>query len=333
MTGSPTVRDVAKQAGVSVATVSRSLNNQPGISQHTRQRVLSAAHQLGYDLNNLRQSRLKRVLFLCRRQSQTVSGNPFYSHVLHGVENACRTENLRLSFSRVSAGEPLPELIARQEAEGLVCAGYFEPEQLREIKGLGLPTVLVDHWFPGVSSVNSDNFGGAYLLTEYLISQGFGRIAFIGGPQQHYSIAQLLQGYRHALLAHGRTPDSALEVSSSPLDDEEGTESAVRQLLALPQRPDAIVAYNDATALRALRVLGLSVPGDIAVVGFDDVASASVSFPPLTTIRIHKEELGVRSVKSLLNRSSEVTQLILPVSLVVRDRAPSYVVLTAMSVS
>lgn len=324
MTGSPTVRDVAKQAGVSVATVSRSLNNQPGISPLTRQRVLSAASQLGYNLNNLRQSRLKRVMFLYRRQSQTVSGNPFYSHVLHGVEDACRAENLGLSFSTVSAGDPLPELIARQEAEGLVCAGYFEPEQVREIQGLGLPTVLIDHWFPGVSSVNSDNFGGAYLLTEHLIRQGFGRIAFISGPQQHYSIAQRLQGYRHALLAHGRTPESVLEVSRSPLDDEEGTDTAVRHLLALPQRPDAIVAYNDATALRALRtcqMLGLSVPAEMAVVGFDDLASAAVSFPPLTTIRVDKEELGVRGVEYLLHRSGEAAQLILPVSLVIRESA------------
>ncbi|WP_407572637.1 LacI family DNA-binding transcriptional regulator [Deinococcus altitudinis] len=324
MTGSPTVRDVAKQAGVSVATVSRSLNNQPGISQLTRQRVLNAAHQLGYDLGNLRQSRLRRVMFLYRRQAQTVSGNPFYSHVLHGVEDACRTENLGLSFSTVSSGDPLPELIARQEAEGLVCAGYFEPEQLREIQGLGLPTVLVDHWFPGVSSVNSDNFGGAYLLTEYLITQGFGRIAFISGPQQHYSIAQRLQGYRHALLAHGRAPEAALEVSRSPLDDEEGTDSAVRQLLALPERPDAIVAYNDATALRALRtcqLLGLSVPNDMAVVGFDDLASASVSFPRLTSVRVNKEELGMRGVECLLHRSGEAVQLILPVSLVIRESA------------
>lgn len=322
MTGSPTVRDVAKIAGVSVATVSRSLNNQPGISAQTRQRVLRAASQLGYDLGNLRQSRPRRIMFLYRRQAQALGGNPFYSHVLHGVEEACREEKLGLSFSTVSAEDPLPELVARQEAEGLVCVGYFGPEQLRGIQALGLPTVLVDHWSPGFTTVNSDNFGGAYLLTEHLLHQGCTRIAFISGPQQHYSIAQRLQGYRHALLAYGHTPDPALEVSRMPLDAEEGTESAVQHLLELPQRPDAIVAYNDATALQALRACraaGVSVPADMAVVGFDDLDGSAGSFPRLTTIRVDKEGLGQRGVESLLTRPAEAAQLILPVTLVVRE--------------
>ena len=324
MGGNPTVRDVAKSAGVSVATVSRSLNNQAGISVQTRQRVIDAATQLGYDLGKLRQNRLRRIMFLYRRQALSLGGNPFYSPVLHGVEEACRSENLGLSFSTIAANDQLPELISRQEPDGLVCVGYFPPEQLRAVRSLGLPTVLIDHWAPGFSTVNSDNFGGSYLVTEYLLSQGYRRVAFISGPQQHYSIAQRLQGYRHALLAHGLTPDSSLEVSRTPLDDEEGTVGAVHRLLALPEVPDAIVAYNDATALQAMRtcqVLGVSVPRDLAVVGFDDLETASSALPGLTTVRVDKEGLGRRGVEALMNRSSEGAQVILPVTLVVRESA------------
>lgn len=326
MTNSPTIRDVAKHAGVSVATVSRSLNNHLGISEDTRQRVFSAVNELGYNLSNLRvpqgRSRLKRVTFLYRRQREAVGGNPFYSHVLHGVEEACQLGKLGLAFSSVGRDDRLPELIARQEAEGLVCAGYFEPQQLDAVLALNLPAVLVDHWYPGFPCINSDNFGGTYLLTQHLIQQGYRRIAFISGPQTHFSIAQRIQGYRHALLAHGLTPDPALEVARTPLDEEEGTESAVRQLLHLQERPDAIVAFNDATALKTLHLcqaFGLSVPDDIAVVGFDDVAGAALSFPSLTTVRVDKEALGSRSIAYLTTPPSADSLITLPVTLVVRD--------------
>ncbi|WP_170928382.1 LacI family DNA-binding transcriptional regulator [Deinococcus hopiensis] len=142
---------MAKHAGVSVATVSHSLNHQVGISEETRQRVFSAASEPGYNLGNLRQpqgpQRLKRVTFLHRRLPEGVGRNPFYSHVLQGVEDACRAEKLGLSYSSLGREDrlPLPELVARQEAGGLVCAGYFGSEQLRGILALALPTVLVDH--------------------------------------------------------------------------------------------------------------------------------------------------------------------------------------------
>lgn len=326
MTTSPTIRDVAKHAGVSVATVSRSLNNHPGITDTTRQRVVSAASELGYDLSNLRQqhgrSRLKRITFLYRRQRESAGGNPFYSPVLHGVEEACRTEKMGLSYSSVGSDDPLPELIARQEAEGLICVGYFEPRQLEAVLALNLPAVLVDHWYPGFTCVNSDNFGGAYLLTEHLIEQGYRRIAFISGPQTHYSIAQRVQGYRHALLAHGLLPDPALEAARFPLDEEEGTESAVHRLLQLEKRPDAIFAFNDATAFKAMRVCqmqGLRVPEDLAIVGFDDLVGAALSFPPLTTVQVDKEALGSRGVDCLMNPTSSDALITLPVSLVIRE--------------
>ncbi|WP_281255800.1 substrate-binding domain-containing protein [Deinococcus hopiensis] len=176
----------------------------------------------------------------------------------------------------------------------------------------------------GFACVNSDNFGGAYLMTKYLIERGYGRIAFISGPQTHYSIAQRVQGYRHALLAHGLIPHPHLEVPRAPLDEEEGTESAVLRLLGQQERPDAIFAFNDATALQALRTCqmqGLRVPEDTAVVGFDDLSSAPLSFPPLTTVRVDKEALGSRGVEVLLNPASAGTLITLPVSLVIRESA------------
>lgn len=320
--GMPTIRDVAEKAGVSVGTASRSLNNQPGLSQATRDRVFQVAQELGYDLSNLRQTRLRRLSFLYHRLHNHLGSNPFYSHVLHGAEEVCRREKISLSFSSVGPDDRVQELIGWQDAEGLVCAGYFEPEVLDQLASLKLPVVLVDHWRPGMTCVNSDNFGGAYLATEHLLAQGRKRVAFIGGPLTHYSIAQRQQGYRHALLAHGLTLEPELEVFRDPPNfEDEGTDDAVQRLLALNSPPDAIFAFNDATALRAMRALqvaGRSVPEDIAIAGFDDVDASATAFPPLTTVRVDKEELGRRGVELLVTRQTDAQQLIVPVTLVVR---------------
>ncbi len=321
----PTIRDVARLAGVSVATASRSLNMSGGMKEVTRERVLNAARTLGYDLNNLRPrrpERPERVSFLYHRQHYTLSSNPFYSQVLHGVEEACRDEKIALSLSSIGAVDDIPELIGRQGAEGLVCVGYFDPAHFRGVLRLGLPTVIVDHWYPGLSCVNSDNFGGAYLATEHLIQLGRRRIAFVSGQPTHYSITQRAQGYRHALLSYGLPLRPELEVARDPVDAEEGAQAAVRHLLSLPEPPDAVFAFNDATALQVLRAChaeGLRVPEDLAVVGFDDLVGAAAAFPPLSTIRVDKEELGRRGLTTLLARPAEPTQVIVPVSLVVRE--------------
>lgn len=316
---SVTIQELARATGVSIGTVSRALRQQGGLSETTRQLVLNAALELGYDTANLHASKLRRISFLLHRHHTGLSANPFYSHVLHGVEDECRRRGLSLHFTSLGAGDNAAEVIGRHGTDGLLCAGFVEPALLEQLRGLKLPLVLIDHFAPGLPSVNSDNFGGAHQATTHLLHSGRRRVAFIGGPD-HHSIRGRWLGYRQALYDAGVPADPALDVRRDPLESEEGAAGAMRSLLALREPPDAVFAFNDTSAVFAMRACqeaGLKVPEDVAFVGFDDLDAAALTHPPLTTLRIDKGALGARGVELLLERT-ERRQLELPVRLIVR---------------
>ncbi len=304
-TANVTIRDVASRAGVSIGTVSRALKNQPGLTEETRQQVLRAALELGYDTGNLRAAKLRRVSFLTSRLLD-LPVNPFYSHVLHGVEEACRNEEIVLSYTSLRPGDRIAEIVRRHEADGLLCVGYFEPKLLERIAGVGVPMVLIDHFAAGFTTINMNNFDGAYKAVKHLLGAGRQRIAFIGG-QNHYSIQQRARGFRQALFDAGIPANPALEVLSDPIDSHLGlgARSAMQQLLALPTRPDAVFVFNDQSAQVAMSTCleaGIRIPEDIAFVGFDDIDSALHSDPPLSTVHVDKELLGKRGLEALLER-------------------------------
>ncbi|CAM4455873.1 LacI family DNA-binding transcriptional regulator [Deinococcus marmoris] len=316
---SVTIQDVALAAGVSIGTVSRALRQQAGLSETTRGQVLRVAHELGYDTARVRAGKLRRVSFVLHRQHTGAGANLFYSHVLHGVEDECRARGLTLHFTSLDTGDDVAGLMRRNSTDGLLCVGFFEDDLLGQLRALGLPMVLVDHLAPGLPSVNSDNVGGAHRATTHLLQTGRRRVAFIGGPD-HHSICGRWLGYRQALYDAGVPADPALDVRRDPLGSEDGAAGAMRKLLALPQPPDAVFAFNDSTAILAMRACqeaGLSVPEDLAFVGFDDVDAAAQTHPPLTTLRVDKEALGVRGVQMLLDRSAQ-NSIELPAELIVR---------------
>ena len=296
--------DIAKSAGVSIGSVSRALNNHRGVSIQTRQRVLEAAEQLGYDTDNLRLSSIERVGVLIHRGANALATNLFYAPVLHGVEVACRKRKLVMSFASVGPEDDILELIEYHHVDALISIGFFEPEILEQIRSSGKTLVLVDYAAKGFDSVNSDNFGGAHRIVTHLIKNGRKRIAFISGPLEHYSINERLRGYRQALEDAGIKIDPKLIVKRDPLDEEEGARAAMQKLLKLSKRPDAVFAFNDASAVSAMQIcleVGLKIPEDIAFVGFDDIATAAYLRPSLTTVRVPKEELGTKGVELLLD--------------------------------
>ncbi|HEX8604525.1 MAG TPA: LacI family DNA-binding transcriptional regulator [Pseudoduganella sp.] len=321
--GGVTIRDIARAAGVSAGTISRALKNEPGLTEVTRQMVLETARDLGYDFCKLRPKRLRRLTFLLHRQHNTASSSPFYSPVLHGAEEACRKQGIVLSFMAVGPADGLVDQLRMHAPDGIVCAGFFEPELLSALRATGKPIVLIDMKLRGYSSVNPDNQMGGYLATRHLIDRGRERVGFIGGPLSHYSIRERARGYRQALFDAGILADPRLE---APLPDgvelEQGAWEAMESLLALPKPPDAVFCYNDSAALVAMRCCvskGLKVPHDVAIVGFDDISTAVLGHRPLTTLRINKKELGALGVELLLGgRTDDVVERISPVELVVR---------------
>ncbi|GGJ76329.1 LacI family DNA-binding transcriptional regulator [Deinococcus aquiradiocola] len=321
LASTPTIRDIAARAEVSVGTVSRALKGQTGLTEDTRVRVLQVAQAMGYDLSKLRPVKARRIGFLLHESHSNLASNPFYFPVLHGVEVACRNSGIAFTYSQVGALDTVPELIDLLEVDGLVCAGYWESGILAEIVRAGKPVVLVDHAAPGLPSVNTDNVSGAYQATQHLIATGRTRVAMLTGQAEHHSIRQRVEGYRQALSDAGRSPADEVIVRRL-VDTDEGDRQAAAALLSRSPRPDAVFAYNDRSALAVLQECarrGLRVPEDVAVVGFDDITAASYSQPGLTTVAVDKEGLGREGVRLLLHpRPSERAQVVVPVRLVIR---------------
>lgn len=325
---SVTIRELAQAAQVSIGTVSRALKGQPGLSAQTRAAVLQVAQKLGYDVGKLRSGKPRRVLFLYNRHIDSLATNQFYSVVLHGAETACREAGVSLSLMSVAAGDDVAAQVRRHEAEALVAVGFFENETLDAMRESDLPLVLADHFHSGLRCVNIDNVRGAMLATQHLLEGGAKRPAMIVGPLSHHSVALRARAFRRALFEAGRLADPELEMPMNmSLPYDESGRDAMRRLLALPEPPDAVFAYNDAIALSALQVCqeaGLRVPQDIRIVGYDDIAAAARSQPSLSTVRVDKEALGREAVTALIDGNTGPGELLLPVELVVRDssRAP-----------
>lgn len=320
---SVTIRELAEAAGVSIGTVSRALKGQAGLSEQTRAQVLAVAQQLGYDTAKLRTTKPRRMLFLYRRNLGSLLTNDFYSVVLHGAEVACREAGVPLALMSVAASDDIAAQVRRHESDALLGAGYFDPELMEAILKCELPLVLVDHFYPGVRSINDDNLSGAWLATKHLLEGGAERVAAIFGPLEHHSVALRAKGFRRALFEAGRLFDPDYEQTLDPtMDYREAGRKAMRQLLALPQRPDAVFAYNDSTALHAIEVCreeGLHVPEDIRFIGYDDIALSAHSKPPLSTVKVDNEALGNIAARILIEGDAAQAEALLPVELVIRE--------------
>ena len=319
-----TLRDIAAATGLSIGTVSRALKNQAGMTEATRNIVRVAALRLGYDFAQLKKGRIRRIAFLLHSQHNTLTSSPFFSPVLHGAEEACRREGIALSLIVVGPAEPVLDQLRLHQPDAILCAGFFEPEVLAALQQVGKPMLLVDMHRRGFTSINPDNLNGGYLATQHLLRTGRKRIAMLSGSLAHYSIQQRNRGFRQALFDAKVHADPSLEVNVPTMGEgEEGVIEAVRSLLALPKRPDALFCYNDSTALVAMKYClneGLRVPSDLAIVGFDDIAAAAAAIPPLSTVRVDKEALGRVGIESLLHKPDEQpSQITLPVEMIVRE--------------
>ncbi len=316
------IKDIASACGVSIAAVSRALKGQPGLSDETRQRILAIAQAEGYDFSRLRSGRIKRLLFLLHREHNIASALPFYSTVMLGVADACRENDIAMSFQPIGPEDALADLINLHQPDALICAGYLEPEVLAALRQSALPVALVDLWAADFPCVNPDNYHGGFVATRHLLEQGRTRIAFLGTSQRHYSIRQRVEGYQQALFDAGLVLPAAYRIEVPPVKDiEQALVEGMSQLLALAQPPDAIFAYNDVAALVAMRECarrGICVPEDVAIVGFDDIDAAAWAHPPLSTVAVDKRELGRDAFQLLLGEESE-RNLLLPVRLVARE--------------
>lgn len=319
MSKNPTLRDIARAADVSLSTVSYVLNNRANVSPEMRERVLKAASDLGYRQKIVSSSPIlsgiSTVGVLTRRRTgDLLSSNPFYSHIIDGVEHECQRHNINLMYANVEVDERnrtrnWPAMLVNELVDGVIVVGAFLEEAIADIsRRAGRNMVLVDAYTSddtAFDTVVMDNFGGAMAAVTHLIHHGHQHIGLIGSnPDSYPSVLERRRGYLAALAQHGI---SATYIEEGILDRPEAFESTIRLLRHEPQIT-AIFACNDNTAIgamNAVRQLGLDVPRDVSIVGFDDIDLAQEVQPPLTTVHVDKVLMGTMALRLLRDRASE----------------------------
>jgi len=330
----PTLEEVARLASVSRSTVSRVINDHPNVRTETKERVWEAIRQSDYQPNVVARSlvtnRTQIIGMVIPEVVTKIFTEPFFPLVLRGATESCNNHHYQLLLSLFTNPEDQEETCQRVLRSGyldgvIVASSLLDDSLIPDILRSGIPLVSIGR-YPDkqVHYVDSDNVGGARMAVEHLIRLGHRSIATITG-RLGMSVGQdRLEGYRQALLAHGIPVKDELIVEG---DFTERSGMIAMQRL-LPTSPTAVFATNDVMAigaLKALRAVGLKVPQDVALVGFDDMPTAAMVEPALTTVRQPIERMGLMAVELLLtmlgNPTDEKTsahRIILPTELIIR---------------
>jgi LacI family transcriptional regulator len=301
-----TIKDVAREANVSVATVSRVLNDSGPVSDETKKLIREIAGRMRYVPHSGARS-------LITSKTETIGVllpdlyGEFFSEVIRGMDDTAQKNGFHLLISRAYADRHGIET-AMRAMRGRVDGVVVMSPDLDENSLLNLPSTIpvvllcsVPRGYE-IDSLTIHNSRGAREMVAHLVSLGHRRIAIIKGAARNYDAAERLRGYRTALKDAGIAPDPALERDGD--FTEAAGYSAVVELLALEDRPTAIFAANDSMAigaLSALRESGVAVPGEMAVAGFDDIPLARYMDPPLSSVHVPICELGARAVELLLH--------------------------------
>lgn len=321
--------DVAELARVSPATVSRVLSNNPYVSEKTRQKVLDAIERLGYKPNrlasNFRKMTSKTVIVVLPGIS-----NPFFAQILKGFKDVARQRGYHVLLgdtgNEITIEREFIELVKEKFVDGVLLATARIPKEEIAQVSEEIPVVLACEYIDGfdIPTVAIDNIGAARAATQYLISLGHRSIAHLSGPLSVVLGRDRLKGYRQALLMN-EIPVHEEWIQEGDFSVRAGYE-LTRKLLALQHRPTAVFAANDEMAVGAMKAakeLGLRVPGQFSVVGFDDIPLSTLVEPALTTIHQPKYEIGIQSMNMLLDliegRAKARKQVVLPHELIARE--------------
>lgn len=301
-----TISDVAEAAHVSISTVSLVMNGKGPVSEETRVRVAEAAERLGYVPSRAAQGLVLRTtgnVGFVLREDHFTRAEPFYTRIFLGSEFEARHAGVYVLLATVPgvyrARTDTPRFLRERAVDGVVVAGRVPDAFLDELAATRLPVVLVDFAYRAWPSLGIDNAEGGRMAARHLLDRGRRRLAFVGADPGHPSLAERLHGFEQGA---GR-PIVRLTSHDQP------TRATGRQLghtlfADAADRPDGVFCANDALALGVLdaaRDAGVPVPEALSVVGFDDVEGAAESSPPLTTLRVFKEQLGELALRHLVD--------------------------------
>lgn len=305
-----TIYDIAKGVGFSPTTVSRALNNHPAVNQKTKQRIYEIATQMGYRSNmfasNLRRQRTHTIGVIV-----PILNSSFQSSVMAGMEKVATEAgyNLIISQSMGTAGKEVAnaKTMFNSRVDGLLVSLAHDTENIDHFEPFfkkGIPVLFYDRVaeHKQSTSIVIDNVQAAYKATTHLIEQGCRNIVHISGNLKINVYANRLKGYKYALIDHNLPFRESLVITNN-LTEEDGIKAA-EQILKMKPRPDGVFVSNDFCAvncMKALKQAGVSVPRDIAMVGFNNDPITRVVEPSLTTIDYPGYEMGEVAVRSLIN--------------------------------
>lgn len=328
-----TIKDVAKQAGVSIATVSRTLAEPHKVSEKTREKVMKAVEASGYVTNTLARN-------FRRRRSNTVVvlvpdiANPFFSNIIQGIERIASRHEYRILLGDTQGDErserAYAELVSQRQADGVICLGRNIPfpfKKGRKSLDPEWPPFAMACEYHGeipVPTVCIDNVAASREAVEHLLALGHQKIGFINGPRESPLCEDRLKGYKQALRGAGVkltqrwvvTGDFSLQSGYAGMET----------LLADGDRPTALFCANDEMAIGAMqacRDAGLELPREMSVVGFDDIAFAAYTHPRLTSVHQPRNRIGeevmLLMLKMLAGNAPAEPRLVLPHELIVRE--------------
>ncbi|MFF2019154.1 LacI family DNA-binding transcriptional regulator [Paenibacillus sp. NPDC058177] len=332
-----TIYDIAKRTGYSPTTVSKVFNNYSDVREKTRQDILRTAREMGYVPNahartlTTKKSWTIGVLFV----ESTGAGirHPFFSAVIESFKQVAVAKGYALMFISKDVGGKQSGYLENCRIRGVdgvvVFLSDYEDPYFQELLDSDIPTVVLDYETPESHTVCSDNWSGAVQAVEYLAGLGHRRIAHISGGVNTTPGSRRQEGYEAAMLQQKLDLRDSYIVTGAYYSMESGY-NAMLELLRLPEPPTAVFASGDLLAFGAVKAAqdsGLAVPGDISVMGYDDIELARYVTPALTTVRQDTELLGSRAAEILLAAIDKIPDgkeaLALPVEVIVRDSCAS----------
>lgn len=334
-----TIKDVAKHAGVSIATVSLVVNNNTRISSDTRRKVLKSIKVLNYypsrSARDLVSKKTRNIGFILT-EDHFLRTEPFYTRIFLGTEIEARNGEFYILLSTIqsdfSKNHPLPRFILNKSVDGVVIAGKVPRNLIERITELQLPLVFVDYYTNTncCSQVLIDNIQGGIIATNHLLSLKHKQIGFIGGDINHPSIKDRLSGYKQALEQSGIKLNKKYIITDAKYPDRQSGYESAEKLFTSNKGISAVFACNDAMAIGVMHYLkdnNYNIPKDISLIGFDDVEADLLLDPPLTTIKVPKIELGAEAFRILTNYLKNKTtpkKILVPVELIIRKSTAPY---------
>ncbi|MCE5282489.1 MAG: LacI family transcriptional regulator [Deltaproteobacteria bacterium] len=332
-----TIKEIAKLAGVSYSTVSRSLNNKKGVRADIRELVNKIAHEAGYFPHSSAQALVKNRVnilgIIITRAGEFAFQNPYYNQVLMGISEVATQHGYNLMLS-INEKKSYVDLYFRRMVDGVIVVGNrLDDELIGELEEKQVPAVVIPGFLENskidIPSVNSENFKSVYRAVDYMIDLGHRRIAFILGLMNSKYSVERFQAYEAAFRDHGLSYDPRYVVESD--FSKSGGFRMMGQLLDLPERPSAVICINHSVtpgALGQIRSRGLKIPDDISIVAIGSSDVLDFYQPALTTIKIPAAQIGRTSTQMLIQLVQDghcpERHVVIPSELIIRDSTKAH---------